>query len=340
MFLKKLISNEKGQSAVIAGIALFMVIAMSALALDIGFVHIQSSREQTAADAAAIAGCVELPITVGNTLEENKVKSVVRDYAVKNGIPDEDILDKDIVLGDVKSSQYTSVRVEFSSEVGFGFARILGFEKGDVTKAAKAQIKPVSAMNDLVPLGVEESVMNTLNVGNTLVVKNEGGEGITGFFGAIDLNGSTGGGANDYTSWLSSGYDGIVEKGDILPVENGNMAGPSWKAFCDRCCTHTPKCTASSYDPQCSSVVTLIVYKVHETNKENNNGNGNKENKENNGAEEKIKSIEVLGFVPFILYEGTKQGEITAMCIQTVIQDGSSLPGAKEFGVYKITLVE
>lgn len=337
MIFKKMISNEKGQSAVIAAGAILMVIAVGALALDIGLVHIQSSREQTAADAAALAGCTELPVAVGNTLDVNQVKSVVRDYAVKNGIPNEDILDENIILGDVSNNQYTSVRVELSSEVGFGFARVLGFEKTDVTKAAKAMLQPMWAMNNLVPLGVEDSVMKKLDIGETLVVKNEGGNGITGFFGAIDLNGTQGGGANDYTSWLSSGYDGIIETGDILPVECGNMAGPSWKAFCDRCCTHTPKCSAASYDPQCSSIVTLIVYKVYETNQDHKD---DKENKDNNSNQDKIKSIEVLGFVPFILYEGTKQGEITAMCIQTAVQTGESSPSAKDFGVYKITLVE
>ncbi|OQB25560.1 MAG: hypothetical protein BWY11_00320 [Firmicutes bacterium ADurb.Bin182] len=324
MSFKKLFTDEKGQSAVIAGVAIFMVIAVSALALDIGLVHIQSSREQTAADAAALAGGTLLPAQAGDIGAEANVKNRAAEYAVKNGIPAEDVLPEKIILGDIKNGMYTSVRVELKSEVGFGFAKVLGFEKADVTKAAKAQLKPVSAMNDLVPLGVTEDAMQTMYIGKTLTVKKGGGDGVNGFFGAIDLDGTQGGGAKDYTGWLSSGYDVLVEQGDILPVENGVMSGPSWDGFCARVCKHTPKCTASSYDPQCSSIVTLIVYKVHETQGNDNN----------------IKSIEVMGFVPFILHEGTKQGEITAICIQTVIQDGLALPGANDFGVYKITLVE
>ena len=52
---------RKAKAPLSQGSRIFMVIAMSALALDIGLVHIQSSREQTAADAAALAGCTLFP---------------------------------------------------------------------------------------------------------------------------------------------------------------------------------------------------------------------------------------------------------------------------------------
>lgn len=322
---KKLITNEKGQSAVIAGIAIFMVIAMGALALDIGLVHIQSSREQTAADAAALAGATLLPVSVTDAAAQAKVKTLVRDYAVKNGIPNEDVLDEKIVLGDLKDNKFTSVRVELTSEVGFGFAKVLGITKTDVTKAAKAMLQVATTCNNMVPLGVEESEFTPGSYLVDFVVKKGGGAGEAGYYGVLDLDELQGGGAKDYNSWLAYGYGGNLSVGTELPVEPGNMAGPTFNAFMQRYnnCTHDPKCTSVSYDPECPRVVNIVVYDVVEANAN------------------MIKRVEIVGFAPFVLEQQANKDEIICTQVGPIfIQTGESSETAEAFGLYTITLVE
>ncbi len=324
MLFKKIFANEKGQSAIIAGIAIFMVIAIGALALDIGLVHIQSSREQTAADAAALAGATLLPVSDTDANAQTKVKALAREYAVKNGIPNEDVLDEKIVLGDEKDNNYTSVRVELKSEVGFGFARVLGFVKTDVTKAAKAQVKPAVSSSDMVPLGVDKKEFGSKKLVN-FVVKEGGGNGETGFYGALDLDQLKGGGAKDYEQWLAYGYGGYLETGMILPVEPGNMAGPTYRAFSLRygSCPHTPKCSSGGYETDCPRVVIIVVYEVSGKNPNN------------------VKTVKIVGFAPFILEQQEDKDEIICTQIGEVFtQDGESSENAPAYGLYKITLVE
>jgi Flp pilus assembly protein TadG len=331
MFFKKIFADEKGQSAVIAGIAIFMVIAMSALVLDIGLVHIQSSREQNAADAAALAGATLLPVAVTDSDAQAAVKALVREYAVKNGIPDEDVADDKIVLDDIKDSKFTSVRVELTSEVGFGFARVLGFVKTDVTKAAKAQVEPAVSNSEMVPLGVEESAFGINKLVN-FVVKKGGGDGEAGFYGVLDLDELQGGGAKDYNSWLAYGYGGYLETGIELPVEPGNMAGPTYSAFLQRYgrCSHIPSCVSGvdengekNYEEDCPRVVIIVVYKVVEANAN------------------MVKTVEIVGFAPFILEQQEDKDEIICTQIGDIFtQDGESSETAPAYGLYKITLVE
>ena len=120
--------------------------------------------------------------------------------------------------------------MELKSEVGFGFARVLGFEETDVTKAAKAQLEVVTTCGSMVPLGVEEKEFGAANLVQ-FTVKKGGGEGDAGYYGVLDLDELQGGGAKDYNQWLAYGYGGYLYNGTILPVEPGNMAGPTFNAF-------------------------------------------------------------------------------------------------------------
>jgi Flp pilus assembly protein TadG len=334
MALKKLISNEKGQSAVLAGIAIFMVIAMSALALDIGLVHIQSSREQTAADAAALAGCTLLPVSVGDASAQDNVKARVKEYAVKNGISSADAELAKIELGDVKTDKYTSVRVELTSKVGFGFARVLGITEADVTKAAKAAVQPTEVLNDVIPLGVEQEVLNSALLTATnpvFTIKESGGKGENGFFGPLDLDGDNGSGANLYEDRLANGYEGTIGIGDLLPIDYGAMTGPTNKAFEERydACVHYPGqggCTPDHYVSDCPRVVRLVVYTVTEWSNEND--------------EKKVAEVKIESFASFILLPQQNGGEITCELVDITTQDGQSSPTAPDYGVYDIALVE
>jgi hypothetical protein len=83
-------------------------------------------------------------------------------------------------------------------------------------------------LSDVVPLCVESSkLLECLASGITehIVLKygsasKDDDDLPSGSFGAIDLDGSTAGGANDYETWLSYGFSGqLAVASDLFPVE-------------------------------------------------------------------------------------------------------------------------
>jgi hypothetical protein len=303
-----------------------MLVAIAGLVIDLGSAYVQGSDNQNAADAAALAAGALLPASVGDEAQIQEIRDAVADYSARNGIPADCV--EAVEMEDVAAGKYYGVRVLLRTEVTYGFGRIVGIEGTTVTKTAKVRVQPAADSTDVVPLGVEEGrLLEAIAAGDCqhVVIKFGGGGGEQGFFGALDLDGVQGGGAKDFASWLAFGYDGVLSVGDELPVEPGNMSGPTTAAFTTRFsqCAHYAGeggCNTAHFDPDCPRVVTLIVYTMLDKH-----------------------TVRVKGFVPFIL-EGTDgNGEIVASKISVKTQEGESggvIGGEGDYGVYRIRLVE
>lgn len=125
--LKKLIKKEDGQSLVV--FALFFVILMgsSALVVDVGFIEVKKSHLQNVADAAALAGAMDLPnYSIAIISAKNVAKA--------NGVD----LNKTTVKTPYKGDS-TSIEVVCSQTLHYTFAKILGFDKAEVYSRAVAQ---------------------------------------------------------------------------------------------------------------------------------------------------------------------------------------------------------
>lgn len=124
---KKLIKKEDGQSLVV--FALFFVILMgsAALVVDVGFIEVKKSHLQNVADAAALAGAMDLPNYSIAIINAKKV-------AEANGV--------DVVKTTVKTpykGDSTSIEVVCSQTLHYTFAKILGFDKVEVYSRAVAK---------------------------------------------------------------------------------------------------------------------------------------------------------------------------------------------------------
>lgn len=152
-----------------------------------------------------------------------------------------------------------------------------------------------------------------------------------GNFGALDLDGASGGGANDYRNRLINGYEGTLRIGDeasIIIPESGNMVGPTNDGLEARlnACTHSPKCTIDHYVNECPRIVIVPVYEVHEMQNAN-----------------KVKTMKVVGFAAFLLYdssEGSESGVIKGYFLDDVTISGDSDPSATNYGTYAVKLIE
>jgi hypothetical protein len=311
---------------IIAAVALVVVVIIAGLVIDLGMVDLKTSELQNAADAAAYAGGYLLPIKTTDAAGITELNNKVTEYIVKNGYSASDI--SAVQLGDVVSGRYTSLNVVVNDYVSYTFGQTIGLMGKDVSKDAKIRIETVTRCTDMVPLGTSSSsylAAAAANAAQNIVIKYGSTGGSIGFFGAIDLDGVKGGGAADFESWLTYGYNGYINVGDVLPVESGNMSGATIDGFTSRyeSCTHFPSeggCTAEHYVLDCPRVVILILYEMQGT-----------------------KAVKVTGFVPFILEGINGNGEIIASHIDVSVYDFDSEAVDEdtiEFGFFTPVMVE
>lgn len=210
--MKKIFSilkNDKGVGQVLVTLSMVAILGFGAMVIDIGQAFVKRGKLLNAVDAAALAGALELPTN------PDKAIQIAKDYAVKNGVNREDINVE--IIGD--NSQ---IIVNANEDVGFTLAKILGFEKANISAASSAIIGPITEVYEGIrPFAVEKQ---EFNYGERVVLKEGAGDGYMGNYGAIALGGN---GANNYRNNIKYGYKGILKVGDYVNTEPGNMAGPT-----------------------------------------------------------------------------------------------------------------
>ncbi len=247
-------------------LSLSFLLLFASLAVDFGLAYLKTVEAQNAADAAALAAGMLLPVDVDDLAAIAALKETAVLYAAKNGASA--LSTENVTLGAENCGQYTSLEVEVSCGIELNIGKIFGVDFLHATRRAQTAVSVCKSMSGLVPLGVDYQQLETLIAkGNTthIYLKYGGGDGDTGSYGAIDMDGVMGGGASDFETWLTYGYDGLIEVGEnLLPVEKGNMAGATYDAMAARynACTHFTEdggCTAEHYDPDCPRLIKVMV---------------------------------------------------------------------------------
>jgi len=304
--LREIIKSEEGSVAILAAVSFVMVLAVCGLVVDLGAVYMRGSQLQNAVDAAVYAAAYEMPVETGDDSAIAAIESKVDTYVQRNGISS-DCIDS-VVFGNISNGYYTTIRAELKDDVMYGFGPIVGIKGAQVTKAAKTGLRAATSSRNMLPLGTTVDKFEAALVANdaqNIIIKYGGGDGDTGFFGALDLDGVKGGGAKDFSTWLAYGYDGTLNIGDSLPVETGNMTGPTTSAFETRYnqCTHFASdggCNAEHFVESCPRVVVLIIYTM-------------------DGPHD----ITIAAFVPFVIVSNSG-GEVRASHVTITQNSGES----------------
>ena len=82
--LRRLLNSESGSVIVMTAVSLTAILGMMALAIDVGQLRLAKQRMQMAADAAALAGALELT-TCGNTARCSALTNAAQDALTENG---------------------------------------------------------------------------------------------------------------------------------------------------------------------------------------------------------------------------------------------------------------
>jgi Flp pilus assembly protein TadG len=211
--MKLACESEQGVVMVIAALMLVALLGVTALVVDAGMVYVTREQLQKAADAAALAGVRTLRIT-GNRTEAEIVGAQF--VAANYRLPYQSEFSSDLAN--------RRFAVNLQREVTFYFAPLIGYPKATVSVNAVAAAWGVGRLNNIVPFGVVEQ---TFVYGQQYILKygaESDGDVANGNYGALAL-GATGDLA--YLANLEYGYPGLINVGDKLTTEPGNMAGPT-----------------------------------------------------------------------------------------------------------------
>ena len=330
-FFHALRLQERGESLLIVALAMTALVGVTATVADLGAAYVKTAQTQTAADAAALAAGMKLPLKSTDSAGLAAATATAREYLTKNGVADAS--SATVTFGNLEGGDYHSVYVSQPAVSETAFARIFGIDEISFSRGAEARVVPCTAISDLVPLSIQEDVLSEMiATGATqhaiLKYGSNTDEVENGSFGAIDLDGVKGGGANDYTNWLANGYQAKLEVGTVLPIEAGNMTGPTYSGIVARynACTHYPSnggCKVGCYVDDCPRVmkVPVIVY-----------------------TDSSHKYVRVVGFAAFVLEDYTTyadKGCVIGSYVDMVnigAADGDLTGTASGFGVYSLVL--
>lgn len=205
--------EESGQALVLAALAMVVVLGMAALAIDVGM-FLQERRDlQNAADAAALAGAVDLPGSPASAIADATT------WAGQNGIgPGE--LD-----GVTVSTTYVTddtITVKVKRDVPWFFARVLGRGSDTISADATARIGSPSVIFEAMPWSLKESAKAGVTYGVEVTLKYSAGTTGGGDYGIMALGGT---GKSIYEENVENGADVILDT--QIPTEPGNAVGPT-----------------------------------------------------------------------------------------------------------------
>jgi hypothetical protein len=245
---------SKGQIAVVMMLIMTVLLGSIGLGADVAVLYYNWVVLQKAADTAALAGAAQL---TGNTAttSNSTVISTGTKYAQVNGLT----WTNDTILV-APASDDRSVSVYVSRQVPYYFLQLLGLKSGKVTARATAGVLPTSGVCGAAPFGLPckqncsgngcygqkaaagqgdatcggAYQFNTSNLAAGTQIQLKSDQSIIGVPGNWDPLAIGGSGSSNYRSNIAHGEGQLINAGDTLATETGNIVGPTGQGFSDR----------------------------------------------------------------------------------------------------------
>jgi Flp pilus assembly protein TadG len=135
--------KQKAQIAVVMALASATLIGVIALCTDVGLLYYNWGLLQKAADAAVLAGSNYLPSDTAGAI------ATANSFASQNGIAASEISSTTV------AADQMSVSIRLTRVVPYFFAQLVGLSAGLVTTRATAALTGVSAVNEMLPIGID-----------------------------------------------------------------------------------------------------------------------------------------------------------------------------------------
>jgi len=301
--------DNKGTVTVLVAAAMVAFCAITALVVDAGALYLTRAKLSQGADAAVLAAAQELPSDQWSAVTKGY------DYADKNGINNSEI---NFVVSDNKRE----IKARVVKSVEFFFAPIFGLLSGQTNAQAAVRVSNVSGVKGVAPLGIKEQ---NFQYGTVYTLKEGGGAGETGWYGALAINGS---GSGVFEQNLMYGSTVTIRANDEVPVptEAGNMSGATRDGIAYRlnACNHQPRCSPSSFDPDCPRILIVPIIRplVY--------SNGH------------LQEVLVLGFGAFLVnsFSGNGNESVIEGAFVRYVVDGETSDTAPDYGLYTARLIK
>ncbi len=149
--MRRLLADaERGSILPVVVAALFFLLGMAAFAIDIGWLWLNGSRIQNAADNASTAGVALMPLAPGEPLPGSDAFNRALEMAAANDYPNSGSSSVTPML----TSKETELRVEISDTVPTFFMRLFGLDSVRMKRYAVAEnIPPVQLGSDQPTMG-------------------------------------------------------------------------------------------------------------------------------------------------------------------------------------------
>ena len=258
-----ILKSRRGVSLAFVAILMVVLLGMAALAVDVGMLYNAKGQAQNAADSGALAGAGSLIMTPNDSTTATSVAETFAEQHViiKDAvqiIPNEDI---QVDLANRRVTVTARRIMDRGNAVPTFFAKVLGFDLVDVEATAVAEVAPAGSAACLKPWAIPDAYDDlvmppeefndpgdyyesgvtsygttyrgpSMDWGLQLTLKhsNPGDAVAPGQFYPIDLPLPDGGpivGGDKYRENIATCNGQIVQVGDDVQTENGNMIGPT-----------------------------------------------------------------------------------------------------------------
>lgn len=144
--VRQFLKDEKGATLVIFALIIFVLFGFTALVVDVGALYVERRNMVTAADAAALAGAMELALTK----DESEALDVAKNYAEEKNLAES----SDAVIVTIEGEK--AVQVDVGINKNLIFAKLIGFSNANVGASATAIWGYPTGMSDLLPIFYED----------------------------------------------------------------------------------------------------------------------------------------------------------------------------------------
>jgi hypothetical protein len=205
--------DERGQSFIMVALMLTALLGFIGIVIDVGWYEVNLVRVQRAADAAALAGVVYLP---GNLIGG---RSAARAEATKNGFTDVSLGGPagTFVTADQDPVNTKIMLTSVTTPVRTYFAQLFGVTSFTASRRARAEfILPVPMGSPQAWFGVNVLCRNGDTPPACPGVTSATGAGTLasqGFWGAVEMKGSTRGNGDAYSTYYNANGTGGLNQG-------------------------------------------------------------------------------------------------------------------------------
>lgn len=205
-WVRRTITGEKGAALPLVAGMLFVLMGLAAFAVDLGWFYLNATRIQRAADAAALAGVVNMPHEFAQAQVDALELADINGYVNTTGVTSVEVLEVE--------DQPAQLEVRITDTVGTFFLKVFGRDTQVISRAARAEFVPP------LPLGSP-----TNQFGNTCDPRQSGCTGQPNFWANIHGKYTQRGMGDAYGPWCTSGSGSGCSGPNPLYRDRGYLYG-------------------------------------------------------------------------------------------------------------------